>query len=342
MRLLIITQRVDIDDDNLGFFHRWLEKIAEKVDELYIICLSEGKYHLPQNTKVYSLGKEQGYSKLRQFIRLQKFLLRSLPKVDGVFVHMCPIYAIVSFPLAKIFRKKTILWFLHKKANWKLKLAEKCVDKILTASKESCRLKNRKKIEIVGHGIDIELFKPQSLTLSPGVFRIFSPGRISPIKGQRTLIEAIDVLVNGKGIKDIEVGIAGTPIEKYEEKYLKELENLVREKGLESYIKFLGGVVYREMPQRYEESDLMISLSDTGSVDKVVLEGMASGCLVLTCNEAFQEILPNKYLFKKRNTQDLAEKIINLKKSERDESLREMITEHYNLDNLIDRIISEF
>jgi len=31
MKLLIITQKVDIDDDNLGFFHRWLEKFSEKL-----------------------------------------------------------------------------------------------------------------------------------------------------------------------------------------------------------------------------------------------------------------------------------------------------------------------
>lgn len=30
MKLLIITQKVDINDDVLGFFHRWLEDILAK------------------------------------------------------------------------------------------------------------------------------------------------------------------------------------------------------------------------------------------------------------------------------------------------------------------------
>ena len=34
MKLLIITQKVDINDDNLGSFHNWLEKMAEKTNEL--------------------------------------------------------------------------------------------------------------------------------------------------------------------------------------------------------------------------------------------------------------------------------------------------------------------
>ncbi|KKS22293.1 MAG: hypothetical protein UU78_C0019G0001, partial [Candidatus Roizmanbacteria bacterium GW2011_GWC2_41_7] len=56
MKLIVITQKVDINDGNLGFFHRWLEKLAEKTTELRVVCLSAGEYHLPQNVKVYSLG----------------------------------------------------------------------------------------------------------------------------------------------------------------------------------------------------------------------------------------------------------------------------------------------
>jgi len=71
---------------------------------------------------------------------------------------MCPIYAIASYPLVKVFRKKMILWFVYRSVNWELKLAEKCVDKILTVSVDSCRLRNREKIEVTGHGIDINFF----------------------------------------------------------------------------------------------------------------------------------------------------------------------------------------
>jgi len=244
MKLIIISQKIDIDDDNLGFFHYWLEKIASRLEKVYVVCLSEGKHSLPENVSVYSLGKEKGYSKLRQLFRLQKFLFKNLKKADGVFVHMCPIYAIASFPLVKLFRKKMILWYLHKSVKWKLKLAEKLVDKILTASKESCRLKNRKKIEIVGHGVDTELFRPShnrinAVNIENEKFKILSVGRITPIKDQKTLIEAVDVLVNEKNIKDIKVKIVGTPLENHEKEYFEKLRSFIQEKKLEEYIKFL-------------------------------------------------------------------------------------------------------
>ena len=121
MKLLVITQKVDINDDNLGFFHGWLEKFAEKLDKVYVICLWRGEYKLPENVRVFSLGKEKGISKIFQLVRLQKYLIQLLPKVDGVFIHMCPIYVVASFSLTKVFKKKMILWFLHKSVNWKLK-----------------------------------------------------------------------------------------------------------------------------------------------------------------------------------------------------------------------------
>lgn len=343
MRLLIITQRVDIDDDNLGFFHRWLEKFSERLEEIYVICLAKGKYNLPDNVHVFSMGKERGASKAVQFILLQKHLLGILPKVDGVFVHMAPVYAIASFPLASVYDKKIILWFVHKSVNWKLKLASKLVDKILTASEESCRLINRKKIKIIGHGVDTALFRPDyNLGVLNGKFRILSAGRISPVKDQETLINATDILVNQNNAREIEVKIIGTPLENYEKKYFERLRRLVVERGLEDYVKFLGSISYEEMPKYYHDSDIFINLSHTGSMDKVVLEAMASALPVLTCNEAFRNILDSKYLFNKKDPLNLAEKIIALRGAERDASLRELVLKRYDLDNLMVKIIEEF
>lgn len=346
MKLLIITQKVNINDDNLGFFHRWLEKLAGKTEKLSVACLSLGEYHLPPNVTVYSLGKEKGYSKIRQFIRLQKFLLKNLPKTDGVFVHMCPIYVVLSWPLAKIFRKKMILWFLHRNVSWKLKLAEKCVVKILTASEETCRLKNRKKIELTGHGIDTEFFRPGDSVKAGKVFKILFVGRISPIKNLDTLIESIDILANQKNIKDIEVKIIGSPLENYEKEYFEKLKRSIEEKKLTEYIEFLGGKPQREIVKFYQESDLLVNLSPTGGIDKTVLEAMACSISVLVSNQAFRKIFPeewqNALIFREKNADDLVEKIINLKENKKDINLRETVVKYHNLDNLTDKIISKF
>jgi len=345
MKLLIITQKVDLQDDNLGFFHRWIEKFAENLEEVFVICLSKGKENLPFNVKVFSLGKEKKYPKIFQLFLLQKYLLEILPKVDGVFFHMCPIYVICSFFLTKIFRKKMILWYAHKSVGWKLKIAQKMVDVILTTSRESCRLKNREKIKILGHGIDTDLFSPtkDKKDRLQNEIKLFSAGRITPIKDLNTLIDALEILVKEKGIKNILLEIAGTPLTKKEKEYFKTLLKKIKQKNLQHYIKFLGGVPYKEMPKLYQSCDIFLNLSHTGSTDKVVLEGMSCEVPVLTCNEAFYEILPQRYIFEKNNPQDLAKKIIEiLHTTKRDKNLREVVIKNHNLDNLIKKIILEF
>lgn len=340
MKLLVITQKVNASDGNLGFFHRWLEKLALKTDELKVVCLAEGEHRLPQNVRVYSLGKEKKYPKIWQFLLLQKFLLSNLPHVDGVLVHMCPIYAILSFPLVKIFGKKFIMFYAHGGTHLKLKIAEKLVDKVLTSSPAGFRLKSRK-MKVIGQGIDIELFQPRERGVFDN-FRMLYAGRINKTKDPLTILKALDILVNQQNIKKIRLKIIGHALIKSEREYLENLKSFVKGKCLKDYVEFVDGVAYAKMPEEYNKADLFINPSSTGSLDKVVLEAMASGCLVLNCNEAYREILPDKYLFEKGNTQDLVQKIINLMRSSRDYALRDIVVKNHNLDDFIDKIISAF
>ena len=93
MKLLIITQKVDINDDNLGFFHDWIKKLASLAD-IDVIANYVGQYNLSENVKIYSLGKEKGAGKIIKFLKYQWLLLKLLPKSAGVFFHMCPEYVI--------------------------------------------------------------------------------------------------------------------------------------------------------------------------------------------------------------------------------------------------------
>ncbi|OGZ19989.1 MAG: hypothetical protein A2654_02115 [Candidatus Nealsonbacteria bacterium RIFCSPHIGHO2_01_FULL_43_31] len=340
MKLIVITQKVDINDGNLGFFHRWLEKLAEKTTELRVVCLSAGEYHLPQNVKVYSLGKEKSYPKIWQFLRLQKFLLTNLSHVDGVFIHMCPIYAILSFPLVKLFKKRLIMFYAHGGTHFKLKIAEKMVARILTSSPAGFRLKSQK-VKVIGQGIDVDLFQSKVRQGSEN-FLILYAGRINKTKDPLTIIRAIDILINQQNVRKIRLRIVGHPLVNSERAYLESLKAFIKNQRLKDYVEFIDGVSYAKMPDQYNEADLFVNPSSTGSMDKVVLEAMASGVLVLNCNEAYREILADKYLFKKGDAEDLAQKIIDLMRSGRDYNLREIVVKNHNLNNFIARIVSEF
>lgn len=338
MKLLIVTQKVDMNDDNLGFFHGWIEKLASLAD-IEVIANHVGNHELPENVKVFSLGKEKGSWKVTKILKYQWLLLKLMPKSNGVFFHMCPEYVIGAGFWPKVFRKKSLLWYAHKSVNWKLKLAEKMVNKIFTPSKESFRLPSEK-VEITGHGIDLEKFKPVEIKRDSLKFKIISVGRIAPAKNIHLLIEVAESLEN-KGFNDFEIKIAGAPILKSDENYFEKLKEKIQEKKLEGIIEFVGPISNKDIAEFYKGGDLFINLSDTGSVDKAGLEAMACGLQVLTSNEAFKDIVPEEN-FTSKNLEEVVQKIIFLMKNENGVNLREYVFKNHNLNNLIVKITQYF
>ena len=190
MNLLIITQKVDENDDLLGFFIGWLREFSKKFEKIFVITLEKGSYDLPPNVFVYSLGKEKNNNKVIRIFNFYKFLFKLIPKSNGIFAHMSPIFAVASWPIAKLFKRKVILWYLHRSVTFRLKLALRLSDYIVTAARKSLRIKSSKIIE-VGHGIDVNFFKNNKSWQKKSHTNIISVGRISPIKNLETLIRAV-------------------------------------------------------------------------------------------------------------------------------------------------------
>ncbi|MBI5045983.1 MAG: glycosyltransferase [Candidatus Niyogibacteria bacterium] len=341
MKLLIVTQKVDLNDDNLGFFHRWLEEFAKNAEQIFVITQFLGEHDLPANVEIYSLGKERGLGRTRRYWNFYKYSLKILPRVDAVFVHMIPMWVLLLWKPAFIFRKKMYLWYTHKSVTWSLRLAEKMVEKIFTASRESFRLPS-KKAEIMGHGIDTDYFilRPESRSLE--IYRIISVGRISSSKRIKEMILAMGelrkILPPGK---KFEFAIIGSPKTHEDEDYFVELKNLVREFQLGDRIKFIGGVPHKNIVREYQKSHLFLNFSVTGSVDKAVLEAMSCGTDVLVANEAFFGMLPEENIIKKLWAVRPAERIKEFMLSGRhDQTLREIVLKNHNLKLLIKKIVN--
>ncbi len=341
--ILIITQKVNAKDDLLGFFVGWLHEFSKNFEKVFVITLEKGAYELPKNVFVYSLGKENSNLKIARALTFYKLLFQLVPKTDGVFAHMSPVFAIASWPVAVLYRKRIILWYLHRSVTGRLKLAEKLCYKIVTASKESLKLISSKVIEI-GHGIQVEQFKTVRNWPNKKL-EILSVGRISRIKDYETLLEAAKILKD----KDLnfQVKIVGQPIMVPDFKYQKLLVSLQEKLELKDVVEFVGFVPYSQMVRYYKETDLVIGLTPYGGIDKVILEGMASGCLVLTSNEANRRYFghyADNLIFNHHDSVHLAHKIESLncmpaeQKKEMSEFLVRSVEQNHNLTNLINRI----
>ncbi|OHB17884.1 MAG: hypothetical protein A2913_01235 [Parcubacteria group bacterium RIFCSPLOWO2_01_FULL_40_65] len=348
--LLIITQKVDENDDHRGFFIDWLKEFAKKFEKVSVITIAKGSYTLPENIKIYSLGKEHGAFKIIQAMRFYWHLARLIPGSDGIFAHASAIFVIASWPFAFIYRKKIILWYLHRSVTLRLKLAEKFCYKIVTSTRESLNFKSGKIVES-GHGVDIEKFKfdRKFNDFGSGPIEILSVGRISKIKNYETLIKAAQNLKD-RGLM-FKINIIGRPVMSYDFEYFEHLKKMVSDSGLKDFIEFTGFVPYSNIASYYKRADIFINLTPRGGIDKAVIEGMASGCITFVSNDVFEKYFGNFssfLIFKHGDASNLVDKILNVLKLP-DEKVKEIssffqesILTNHNLPDTISRISSLF
>lgn len=339
MNLLIITQKVDENDDLLGFFVDWIREFSKHFNKVFVITLAKGAHNLPANVEIHSLGKEKNSSKLYRLITFYKLLITLIPKSDGVFAHMSPIFVIASWPAAFLFRKRIIFWYLHRSVTFRLRLAEKLCYKIVTAAKESLKFKSNKIVE-VGHGINIEKFMTKrSWDHKPR--KIISVGRVSPIKNFETIIKALETLIDKD--KNYSLKIIGQPIMPNDFKYLNQLKKLVRDLNLENFVQFKGFISHEKIVDYYKEADICVGALPSGGIDKAMLEGMASECIVMTSNDVFEKYFKDlwRYLgFRFNDSEDLAHKIMKLDDIELNNFGKSLfkIAQNHNMGQLISNI----
>lgn len=345
MKLLIITQKVDINDDVLGFFHGWIIEFSKKFKKVTVICLKQGDYNFPSNVEVMSLGKEMGRTKLGYLFSFYKYIWKERHNYDTVFVHMNPQYVILGWPIWKILGKKVSLWYAAGRMPLIISLANKLTDIVFTSTPEGYRLKSRK-IQVVGQGIDANKFEIQNPKIKTDGFKIVSVGRISPSKDYKTLILALNYM-KLDGFRLPKVEIAGQPATNSDIGYMVGLKKLVEEKDLLDIVKFIGPIPNKELPNFLNMADIFVNMSHTGSLDKAILEAMACGLPVLTCNEALRGVLgpyANELMYSKEDYVKLADglgELILMANEEREKlglALREIVVKDHNLVGLISKI----
>ena len=107
----------------------------------------------------------------------------------------------------------------------------------------------------------------------------------------------------------------------------------------------------KDIAEFLRKADLFVNMSHTGSLDKAMLEAMACGLPVLTCNEALENIL-GRYkrllMYPKDDYKMLASKVrlINKMSIEDKEKirreLRDIVALNHGQGNLIKKIVLSF
>jgi glycosyltransferase involved in cell wall biosynthesis len=289
MRLLWFNLATDCNDPVLGFGCNWISAVAKHVDWIDVLTMRSGPAHLPKNVRVFSVGKEKGYSEARRAVVFYWMLgqLLSHHRYDACFSHMMPLFTAMAGPVLKLAGVPIVTWYAHASVTHVLRVSHFFSTRVV-ASVASAYPYRHDKLVVIGQGIDAELFSPgEILPEHPPL--ILCVGRISPVKDHPTLLKAA-ALLRARAAYSFRVIILGHVSDPA---YFEALKAMVADLGLESVVEFEAGMPLNLLPDWYRRCTVHVNLTPAGSADKVAWEAMACARPSIVANEGFVETLGN-------------------------------------------------
>jgi len=322
---------------------RIVDELAAQNERVTVVTWELGDYTPPPNVSVYVIPQRfWGIPR-----RLGGPLLLNLwvaniiwrHPVDVCFIHMAMPFAYLLAPVLKLYRIRTLMWYAHGAVTNQLKLANKLVDRIITSSPEGCRLQSNK-IHIIGQGIDTNIFTiPTQKKTNPPL--ILTVARITPSKQIKLMLDVLALVKHT--IPDIRLQIIGKPLTEQDAVYYEDLQQKIGQLNLKEHVIFSGYMVQQDIAAAYASAFLHLNLSNTGSMDKTVLESFACGVPALTSNEAFFYFLSEhpEFIIREKNASAIAEQIVNIYnniEAYHPETLRNLIVGHHDHEHYLDQI----
>jgi glycosyltransferase involved in cell wall biosynthesis len=322
MKLLIFTQKVDMNDPILGFFHNWIKEFSKYTENIIVVCLYQGKCELPENVKVLSLGKENGESRIKYLKNFFKYIWNERKNYDKVFVHMNQEYILLGGWFWKLLGKDIYMWRNHYAGSILTDIASLFCKNVFCTSRYSYTAKYKKTL-FMPVGVDLNIFKPDP-QVERKLNQILFLARISPSKRPEMFIKAIANI--SKLHPSIVANIYGDPQAK-DIAYHESLKKMVKDLNMERLINFKSGISNLDTVRVYSSHNIFINLSPSGMYDKTIFEAMASGCLVLTSNDNLRGQIENSFIFKEGDESELRDKLnilLNYTNEEREKKSEEL------------------
>lgn len=131
-------------------------------------------------------------------------------------------------------------------------------------------------IRVFPLGVDCNKYIPAPRVANQGV-KLLYVGRITQLKRIHLAIDALELLIKS-GFTDATLRIIGP---QSQEAYFNHLNQLIKEKQLESSVQFEGFVEHGKIIKYYQEADLFVFPSEHESFGMVMIESMACGTPVV-------------------------------------------------------------
>ncbi len=272
---------------DLSLHHAWMATLARQP-------LSSALIGLPHAAKALTFRWPP--ARMASVIWSAAYLARQLDeiRVDHIHAHFASYPAAVALLASRltgipfsfsahandVFADVSPYWRQQARA---AEFAAVCSEQALARTRELCRPEDAHKLRLVYHGVDLERFSPPPPRVPPDEpVRLLSVGRLVPKKGFEVLLRACHLLALRDRSFSLTI-IGDGPLR-------AELGALSGRLGLADRVTFASARQFAEMPAAYREADALVLSSlvtpdgDQEGIPNVILEAMASGLPVVSCD----------------------------------------------------------
>ncbi|OCB76490.1 glycosyltransferase [Flavobacterium crassostreae] len=165
---------------------------------------------------------------------------------------------------------------------------------------------NMQKVLVLPKGIDLKRFKPNTALATQKIHAIVTRS-LTPEYGHEVILKAFAIL-DQKGV-DFELTILG------DGSCMSDLKKQTSRLQLQQKVRFLGSVLYTELPQHLQKANYYLSMPNTEGVSASLFEAMATHCYPIVSdiagNQQWITHNQNGSLVAVGDYQTLAETILN-------------------------------
>lgn len=299
-----------MDESSQVFSHQIgiVNELAKSFEKVTVLTGKAGTYKVLPNVEVFTSNWIPG-KRIISSLKVVSLFLKLLyqKRFNLVFSHMTSVQSALVSPVTKMLRIKHYLWYTHTSDNLALRVAHKITNGVLTATAGSCPITGSK-IHVVGHSIDVSMFKKKIKVNFP-ISKFIHVGRFDASKNIELIINALKGFREGG--QDITFVNIGSPSGENSDGYYKKIIKNSNAGVDKVWLDFKTAIPRYLLSEVMQKQDAFIHAFE-GSLDKAVLEATFMGLPVVTINPEYLKIFGSWNLEDKSKNHGLSEELKHL------------------------------
>ncbi|HEX7168576.1 MAG TPA: glycosyltransferase [Acidimicrobiales bacterium] len=293
MRLLLLAYELDLDSPVVPWQARIAALVADEVDRVDAWADRVGRVPARDNLHPRAFprpplglprraggGFAIGARVAAEARRLQ---------VDACVVHMAHHWAYWAGAFLRPMGIPIVLWYAHGSVSPSLRVAHALASAVVTSTPDGFRLPSRK-LHVIGQGIDTETFAIAPVAAASR-YEVVYVGRVSARKRIDRLVDVAAALDAIGAPAEVRIRVIGPTLTDDDIAYRASVEASIERRKLGARIAVEDAAGQEDLAAAHATAFAHVNLSETGSMDKTVMEALACGVPTLTSNVAFHELL---------------------------------------------------